>query len=105
MQSIELVRDNLKKSRDISLARVEGMRGQCVVPPPPRGGCHALWVLGQLAYIEMQVIRQFMLGEENPLAAWQPVFDAEEVSGDIADYPPFDDVLAKCREVRESTLA
>ena len=51
MQSIELIRDNLTRSRDHVLARIEDMRDYCVVFPTPRGGCHTLWVLGHLAYI------------------------------------------------------
>ena len=62
-------------------------------------------MLGHLAYIEALVVRQFMLGEPNPLAEWEEVFDGADVSGDITRYPPFDQVLAKCREVRESTVA
>lgn len=104
MQSIELIRDNLKKSRDRVLARIDEMRDHCVVPPTPNGGCHTLWVLGHLAYIESQIIRTFMLGQVNPLADWQEPFDGEEVSLEISHYPPFDDVLARCREVRESTI-
>jgi uncharacterized damage-inducible protein DinB len=105
MQSIDLIRDNLKKSRDLVLARVDEMREHCVVFPTPNGGCHTLWVLGHLAYIEALVIRRFMFGEENPLAEWEEVFDGADTSGDISQYPPFDEVLAKCHEVRESTLA
>jgi len=105
MQSIELIRDNLKKSGDRVLARVEEMREHCVVFPTPRGGGHTLWVLGHLAYIEALVVRGFMLGEPNPLAEWEEVFDGADVSGDITRYPPFDRVLATCREVRESTVA
>lgn len=105
MQSIVLIRDNLTKSRDRVLARVEEMRDHCVVFPTPQGGPHTLWVLGHLAYIEALVVQRFMLGEANPLAAWEEVFDGADVSGDIRLYPPFDQVLAKCREVRESTLA
>jgi uncharacterized damage-inducible protein DinB len=104
MQSIDLVRDNLRKSRDRVLARVEGMREHCVVFPTPSGGCHTLWVLGHLAYIELLVVRTFMLGEANPLAEWEEVFDGTDTSGDISRFPPFDAVLAKCREARESTL-
>jgi hypothetical protein len=105
MQSIDLLRDNLIKSRDRVLARVEEMRDQCVVFPTVNGGSHTLWVLGHLAYIETLVIRQFMLGQPNPLAAWEETFDGADVSGDIARYPPFDQVLATCRDVRASTLA
>ena len=105
MKSIDLIRDNLKKSRDLVLARVEEMREHCVVFPTPNGGCHTLWVLGHLAYIEALVIRGFMLGERNPLAEWEGVFDGEDTSGDLSQFPPFDQVLAKCREMRESTVA
>lgn len=105
MQSIDLIRDNLKKSKDRVLARVEEMREHCAVFPTPRGGGHTLWVLGHLAYIEALVVRRFMLGDVNPLADWEEVFDGVDVSGDISQYPPFDQVLAKCREVRESTVA
>jgi uncharacterized damage-inducible protein DinB len=104
MHSIELIRDNLQKSRDRVLARVEDMREHCVVFPTPNGGCHTLWVLGHLAYIEALVVRTFMLGEENPLAHWEEIFDGADTSGDISQFPPFDDVLATCREVRASTI-
>jgi hypothetical protein len=105
VQSIELIRDNLTNSRDRVLARVEEMRDHCLVFPTPNGGCHTLWVLGHLAYVEALVIHRFMLGEENPLAAWERPFDGADVSGDVTLYPPFDQALATCREVRASTLA
>lgn len=105
MQSIELIRDNLTKSAERVLARVEEMGEHPTVFPTPNGGAHTLWVLGHLAYIEALVIRRFMLGEPNPLAEWEEPFDGAGTSGDPAQYPPFDEVLAKCREMRESTLA
>jgi hypothetical protein len=37
-------------------------------------------VLGHLAYIEALVLRRFMLGEENPLAEWEEVFDGAETT-------------------------
>lgn len=105
MQSIDLIRDNLKRSEAIVLARVEEMRDHCVVFPTPRGGCHTLWILGHLAYIEGLVIREFMLGEPNPLAHWQETFDGADTSGDISLFPPFDQVLAECRRTRVATLS
>lgn len=104
MRSIDLIRDNLSKSRDRVLARIEDMRGHCVVFPTPRGGCHTLWVLGHLAYVEELVIRRFMLGGENPLADWEHTFDGDDVAGDIVRYPPFDEVLARCRGARQATI-
>lgn len=105
MQSIELIRDNLQKSADRVLARVEEMQDHCVVAPTVNGGGHTLWVLGHLAYIEGLVIGTFMLGEPNRLADWEDLFDGSEISDDSSQYPPFDQVLSKCREMREWTLS
>jgi uncharacterized damage-inducible protein DinB len=105
VQSIHLIRDNLTKSRDRVLARVEEMRDHCMVFPTPNGGAHTLWTVGHLAYIETLIVRTFMLGERNPLAHWEQTFDSADVSADSSTFPPFDEVLAKCREVRESTIA
>jgi hypothetical protein len=104
MQSIDLIRDNLKKSMDRVLMRVDEMREHCVVFPTPKGGGHTLWVLGHLAYIEALIIREFMLAEPNPLAEWEDLFDGTDTTGDLSQYPPFDEVLAKCREMREWTV-
>jgi len=104
MQSIDLIRDNLKKSMDRTLARVEEMREHCVVFPTVHGGGHTLWVLGHLAYIEALVIRGFMLGEPNPLAEWEDLFDGTDTTGNLSQFPPFDQVLTKCREMREWTV-
>src|SRR6185436_6999848 len=59
MQSIDLIRGNLMTSRDRVLARVEEMREHCIVFPTSRGGCHTLWVLGHLAYIEALIVHGF----------------------------------------------
>jgi uncharacterized damage-inducible protein DinB len=105
VQSIDHIRDNLTKSRDRVLARIEDMRDHCMVVPTPNGGGHTLWVLGHLAYIEGMIIRSFLLGEPNPLAEWEDPFDGADVPTAIDRYPPFDHVLARCREMRESTIA
>ena len=105
MNSIELIRENLDRSEEIVLSRIEEMREHCLVFPTPQGGCHTLWLLGHLAYIESLVIHDFMLGQTNPLSDWEPLFDGDSVSGVANDYPSFDDVLADCRRVREQTKA
>ena len=105
MDSIDLIRENLKRSEEIVLARVEEMRGHGLVMPTPRGGCHTLWILGHLGYIEALVVHDFMLGEQNPLADWADVFDGAEVSAEGARFPSFDKVLEECRGTRASTVA
>jgi hypothetical protein len=104
MRSLDLIRDNLQKRRDRVLAHIEDMRDHAVVFPTPNGGCHTLWTLGHLACIELLVVRTFMRGEANPLAHWEATFDGADVSGDISTFPSFDDVLATCRDARQSTI-
>lgn len=103
MQSIDLIRCNLKLSEEIVLARIEDMRNHALIFPTPRGGCHTLWILGHLAYIEALVIRDFMLGDQNPLAHWKDTFDGAGVPGEDHRFPSFDRVLEECRRVRSST--
>lgn len=105
MQSIDLIRENLRRSEEITLVRVEDMRDHGMVFPTPRGGCHTLWTLGHLAFIEAQVIRSIMLGQPNPLADWEDPFDGADVSGDRDRFPSFDLVLEQCRRTRASTVA
>lgn len=104
MESIELIRGNLRNSQSVALARIEDMREHGMVCATPNGGAHTLWLLGHLAFIEVLVIRRYMLGEENPLAAWEELFDGDEVSADAEQFPSFDDVLELCRGARAATI-
>jgi hypothetical protein len=104
VQSRELIRDNLIRSAERVLAHVEDMRDHAFVFPTANGGCHTLWVLGHLAYIEALVVRRIMLGGTNPLAGWEQGFDVLEPTLDRHTYPSFDEVLTTCRDTRASTL-
>lgn len=103
MDSIDLIRDNLVRSEDIVLSRIEDMREHCLVFPTSAGGCHTLWILGHLAYIEALVIDVFMRGETNPLAQWETMFDGDEVSSRADDYVTFEVALTECRTRRHAT--
>lgn len=104
MLSIDLIRQNLERSEQIVLTGIEVMREHCMVPATPRGGAHTLWVLGHLAFIESLVIRQFMLGETNPLSHWEATFDGDAISSEREDFPAFDEVLENCRRARAETV-
>lgn len=103
MESISLIADNLRHSREIVLSRIEEMSAHCMVPPTSNGGAHTLWVLGHLAYIEALVIESIMLGKDNPLEHWKDVFDGDDNSLNASDYPSFDEVLMECRGRRQRT--
>lgn len=103
MESIYLLSDNLCHSRELVLSRIEDMANHCMVPPTSNGGAHTLWVLGHLAFIEAMVIESIMLGERNPLEAWKDLFDGDDISLSVDDYPSFDVVLEECRGRRQRT--
>ena len=104
MRSIDLIRENLKQSEEIVLSRVEDMQKHCMILSTPNGGCHTLWVLGHLAYIESLVINCFMLDKPNPLVDWQEIFDGSEVSTVANHFPSFELALKECRNIRAKTI-
>ena len=105
MDSIHFVRENLQRSESIVLSRIDDMRDHGMTTPTSAGGCHTLWILGHLAYIEGLVISGFMLGEANPLADWEKMFDGEQVCHDHTRLVSFDRALTECRAMRASTVA
>ncbi|MEO1530346.1 MAG: DinB family protein [Planctomycetota bacterium] len=104
MDSIVLIRDNLRRSEEIVLSRIEEMEEHCLVFPSDAGGCHTLWLVGHLAYIEALVLETFVRGRDNPLSHWESMFDASDVSSRAEDYVSFDEALRQCRSRRRETL-
>jgi len=106
MQSKDLLKLNLEMTKGIVLGLIEEMKDAPLTFPTPKGGNHPLWVLGHAAYAEAGIIQEKMLGKSNPLADWKDMFgEGTEPVGDADQYPPFDQVMAKCEEVRQTTLA
>ena len=60
MLSIDLIRQNLKRSEVIVLSKIEDMKEHGMILSTPIGGCHTLWVLGHFAVFESPVIKHFL---------------------------------------------
>ena len=106
MESRKLIKINLGQAREAVLALIEDMKEAPVTSPTPNGGCHPLWVLGHLTYSEEEILREMMLGEPHPIAQWKEIFNTgTEVVADASKYPPFDEVMERCRETGKETLA
>lgn len=105
MESIELIRGNLRRSRDLVLARIEELEPYAWTPPTTAGGGSALWILGHLATLEAMVRVRFLEDRASPRAPWEPVFDGDAPPGDPARCPSFGDVLDACRAERAATIA
>ncbi len=104
MNRIELIRWALQMTDQATARLVQDMREAPLTQPTSRGGNHPLWVLGHLAYIEGS-IPHTLLGEENPVEHWAPLFaPGTQPTADPGAYPPFDEVLATYRDLRARNL-
>ncbi len=72
--------------------------------PTENGGCHPLWVIGHLAFIEG--LTHQLLGGTNPVPHWGELFGQDTVAvADAGKYPPFATVRDQYATLRKGTLA
>lgn len=106
MDSHQFLRMNLERNGNWVLLKLGSLSDAPLTFPTPDGGCHPLWVAGHLAYTEASLVHSVMQGQPNPLADWQDLFgNGSQPVADAGAYPPYGELLAKCREVRDETLA
>jgi hypothetical protein len=72
--------------------------------PTEHGGCHPLWVIGHLAFVE-GATHELLGGAGNPVAGWAAIFGQNTVPvADAALYPPMSEVRARYVELRKRNL-
>ena len=104
MKAIDAIRIALKFS-DMGMKYLGSMSDAPLLRPGPWGGNHAMWIAGHLAVVEGR-LQQMVHGTPNPVHQWKPLFDwGSEPVDDPAAYPPFEEVLAKFKELRAQTHA
>lgn len=104
MNRLDLIRWAMQMTDQGTAALVEDIRHAPLTQPTSRGGNHPLWVLGHLAFLEGG-LRHVLVGEQNPVGHWEPLFaTGTQPKTDAGAYPPFDEVLARYRELRASNL-
>lgn len=95
--SLNLAEDGMFKS----LAKIDDMP---LTFPTEEGGCHPLWVLGHLAFVE-GLAYEMLAGGENPAAEWASLFAPDSIPTDeAAKYPPIEKVRARYLHLREMNL-
>ena len=105
MNAIQLIRTQLETSFGITMPLLQDLASDAMVQPSEKGGNHAMWILGHLAHAEGSLLRQWMLGEENPLEDWTSLFaGGTQPSADAGAYPAWDDVMEKLQQLRAGTL-
>jgi hypothetical protein len=105
MERIDLIRWAMQLSDDAVNRLVTDLDAHPLTQPTSKGGNHPLWVVGHLAVIEGS-LAQTLLGEENPVEHWWPLFGmGTEPQTDASMYPSFAEVLATYRRLRARNLA
>ncbi|BDC51072.1 hypothetical protein F183_A33880 [Bryobacterales bacterium F-183] len=73
--------------------------------PTPNGGCHPLWTIGHLTFIEGASHEMLGIGP-NPVPHWAPLFvGGTNPVADASAYPPIAEIRATFRDLRAKTLA
>ena len=104
MKALDAIRIVLEFS-DMGMTHLSGMKDAPLLRPGPWGGNHAMWIAGHLTVVEGR-LHQMLHGTPNPVHHWKPLFDwGSEPTDDPADYPPFDEVMEKFKELRAQTHA
>jgi len=104
MQTKEAITFALTISNRALLSVIDEMSDAATTFPTPHGGCHPLWVLGHLGFVE-GMIPAALFGEQNAAAGWAQYFgQGTEPVDDPASYPPFAEVRAKYVQMRERNL-
>jgi hypothetical protein len=106
MESKDLIRLNLERSGNRVLKTYEGLKEHGLTFPTAKGGCHAIWTLGHLAFTEYSLVKGRMLGEENPLEGWADLFEnGSQAVAEPGLYPSFEELHGKCRAARDETIS
>ena len=89
----------LKLAMASTLTLLEDMRDAPLTFPTKNGGCHPLWILGNLLLHEGMFLHEWILDGSKPLASWESMFGrGTEPVADASAYPPFIELLAKAPE-------
>jgi len=105
MESKDLLKINIETCSGMLLQLINDMKDAPLTFPTSKGGPHPLWVLGNVAFSEAFFVHVWILGGSNPLEDWAPMFGGgTEPTDNAADYPSFNEVMARFKTVREDTL-
>jgi hypothetical protein len=104
MQTKEAIKFALAASNGAVLSVIDEMSGAPTTFPTSNGGCHPLWVLGHLTFVE-GMIPEALFGEPNAVTGWAQYFgqNTEPVS-DPAAYPPLAEIREKYTQLRARNL-
>lgn len=103
MYTKDAIRYSLNMAEQATMRALATIDDAPLTFPTENGGCHPLWVVGHLAFVEG--LTHEMLGGANPVAHWATIFGPDTVpTADPAQYPAFAKVRAQYVELRHRNL-
>jgi uncharacterized damage-inducible protein DinB len=100
----DAIRFSLNLAEDAVLKSLATIDDAPLTFPTEKGGCHPLWVLGHLAFVE-GLVYQILTGKENPAEEWAVLFGQDSTAtNNVAQYPPLEDVVARYMQLRRKNL-
>ncbi len=95
MHATDFIKSSLITSRQWTRSLIEDLKDEPLAQPTVKGGNHALWILGHLAYSDSSILHEIIQGQKTcPLHALKDQFDFKsEPTTNASDYPPFDELM------------
>ena len=104
MYTKDAIRYSLNLADQATMRSLATMEDASLTFPTENGGCHPLWVVGHLAFVE-GLTHEMLGGGGNPVAHWATIFGPDTVpTADAAQYPAFAKVRDRYVELRSRTL-
>jgi hypothetical protein len=98
------IRYSLTLADQVVMRSLETIEDAPLTFPTENGGCHPLWVLGHLAFIE-GLTCELLGGGANPVADWAAIFGQGTVpTPDASRYPALGEVRAQYVHLRTRNL-
>ena len=87
MYTKDAIRYSLNLADQAMMRSLETIEDAPLTFPTENGGCHPLWVVGHLAFVE-GLTHEMLGGGSNPVAHWAAIFGQDTVpTADAAQYP------------------
>src|SRR6202165_810273 len=104
MYTKDAIRYSLNLADQAVMRSLETIEDAPLTFPTENGGCHPLWVVGHLAFVE-GLTHEMLGGGSNPVGDWAAIFGQDTVpTADAARYPAMREVRAQYVQLRKRNL-
>jgi hypothetical protein len=104
MYTKDAIRYSLNLADQAMMRSLETIEDAPLTFPTENGGCHPLWVVGHLAFVE-GLAHEMLGGGASPVADWAAVFGQDTIpTADAARYPSLGEVRAQYVHLRKRNL-